>query len=127
MNTDDFTIEYTPSSPRKTLRVTTTSLFARFDPKGPCYPLNDISASGISFTYKDISPAPCEVNEIRPLQILLANNKVLMQAKIKCLHVFPKFIGAVFVDLDRHTEAKLDKLVLEIQKQQIAKKNRKKQ
>jgi c-di-GMP-binding flagellar brake protein YcgR len=122
LNTDDFTIEYTPNSRRSAFRVTYPNLFVRLEPNGHLYPVRDISASGVCFHPdghdRDIPPK----NKVLQITVVQGKDTILARPNFKCVHISSSCIGGAFIDLDRRTEALLDKLVLEIQKQQIIKK-----
>ncbi|GAU09133.1 PilZ domain-containing protein [Desulfoplanes formicivorans] len=125
MRTNDFTIEYTPSSQRKTLRVTPRGqLSIRLGPSGQLFPIRNISAGGISIA-KNSQDAP----KIAPNMILeiaiIQNGKVLIdKVDMQCVHITPSSLGGAFINLPPRTEILLDKLILEIQKQQINEKQR---
>jgi hypothetical protein len=123
VNPDDFTIEYTPNSRRSAFRVTYPNLFVRLEPKEHLYPIRDISASGVCFQPDDHDQDIPPKNKVLQIAIVQGKNTILARLNFKCVHVSSSCIGGAFIDVDRRTEALLDKLILEIQKQQILKKN----
>ncbi len=122
MNTDDFSIEYTPNSRRSAFRITYPDLFVRFEPNGHLYPVRDISAAGVCFQPDDNDGFDIPSKEdIFRIAIVKGNDQVLAWLKFKYVHISSSCIGGAFLDVDRRTEALLDKLILEIQKQRILK------
>lgn len=121
MNPDDFTIEYTPNSRRSAFRVTYPNLFVRLEPKEHLYPIHDISAVGVCFQTNDHELDNAQKNDVLRIAIVQGTNQVLARLNFQCVHVSKSCVGGAFVDVDRRTEAQLDKLILEIQKQQILK------
>jgi hypothetical protein len=122
VNPDDFSIEYTPNSRRSAFRVTYPNLFVRLEPNGHLFPIRDISALGVCFHPDGHDHDIPKQNKVIQIAIIQNNDKVLARPNFKCVHISPSCIGGAFIDLDRRTEALLDKLILEIQKQQILKK-----
>lgn len=107
------------------MRVTESDLFVRLEKNGKSYPIENISVGGISFLLETDAP-PCRINDLLSLEILRANKQVAVKATIKCVHVSSSHIGGAFVSMTRKTESLLDTLILDIQKQQIVLKNKRK-
>lgn len=81
--------------------------------------IKDISATGFAFT---ASPSPVAEGENFSIDLLV--NKRVYISEIPCVVVRVLdngLVGCDFIELDRRQEARLDKLVLEIQKRMIAK------
>ncbi|WP_462325801.1 PilZ domain-containing protein [Desulfoplanes sp.] len=126
MSTDTFTIEYTPSCLRKTLRVRCPNLRIQFSGNENFLPVRDISPGGLCF---DIDPGTKKNFSIgQTYQVALYCDRgdilreILPALEFKVVHI-SSCIGGKIINLNRQSEKVLDTLILSIQKQQITQKN----
>ena len=122
MSTDDFIIEYTPSSQRTTIRVSSSQLFVRLHATGRQFPILNISSGGVFFEIEGHDSCPIEKDDLLHIAIVRDTSPIIDDMQIQCVHVSSSGIGGAFMNMDWQTEASLDKLILEIQKQHITEK-----
>ncbi|MEG2172310.1 MAG: PilZ domain-containing protein [Desulfovibrionaceae bacterium] len=102
---------------RSAFRAMVKGLFARFT-DGARFDVHDISASGCSLAM----PLHAYVVGHEFTLDLMAGDKVLLAAlQARIVRLIPDGLAAcAFMNVSRHQEFKLDKLILEIQKRKIA-------
>ena len=114
----DFSLD--ADSKRRAFRAQVPGLVARVKESGLAFHVQNISATGFA-----IQPPCGAFGEGEDFQIDLLLNHRLYIADLECV-VIRKLdngmIGCDFKALDRRQEARLDKLVLEVQKRMIARK-----
>lgn len=114
----DFNID--SESQRRAFRAQVPGLNVWIKERQASYPIKDISATGFAV----MAPVfPLKEGESFTMDLLL--NQKLYVADVPCIVVRKLdngIVGCDFKTLDRRQEARLDKLVLEVQKQMIAKK-----
>lgn len=105
-------------APRRAFRAKIPGLTVNVPAKGKSYPVMDISAMGLAFMDETKDFKEGQVVEFD----LLINKKVfLSKLTVKVMRVLGNgLIGCNFEGVDHRKEAKLDKLVLEVQKRMIA-------
>ncbi len=102
---------------RKAFRTRVPGLSIRIVKTGQVYPVKDISATGFAIldeerVFKEGMPIDVD--------ILLGSKLFLGQVAAKVMRVLQNcIVGCNFMGMDRRQEAKLDKLVLEVQKRLI--------
>ncbi len=115
---EDLSFEYNTSNKREAYRVKGLDLYVQLNDTK--LKVKDLSSTGIGILNdKDI---PFEKGMEINLSLLLKDNPLLEGLKAKVIRIKDKTIGCEFVDLDRRKELALDKIVLEYQKQELAKK-----
>lgn len=125
MSTNDFTFEYTPTSQRKTLRVTPRDqLSIRLGSSGQVFPIRNISAGGVNIAKNEQDAPKITHNMVLEIAIVQNGEVLIDQVNMQCVRITPSTLGGAFINLNPRTEALIDKLVLEIQKQQITEKQR---
>lgn len=118
-NFDDLSFSLSETSPlqRSAFRAMVRGLFARLD-DGSIFDVHDISASGCSLAM----PLHAYRMGYRFTLDLMAGRSVLVSGlECEVVRLIPNSLAAcAFLQVTRHQEIKLDKLVLEIQKRKIA-------
>lgn len=102
---------------RKAFRTRVPGFDARIVGTGRVFPVKDVSASGVALMDESKSLREGKALE---LEFFLNRKLFLGGAKCRVMRVLDNgIVGVNFVDLDRHQQIRLDKLVLEVQKRLI--------
>ncbi len=102
---------------RKAFRTKVPGLSARFPGLKKIYEVKDLSATGFAVLDKEGTFKEGQAFEI---ELLIKKRLFLDGAKTEVMRVLDNgIIGINFIDLERPKQAKLDKLVLEVQKRLI--------
>jgi c-di-GMP-binding flagellar brake protein YcgR len=81
------------------------------------FPVKDISATGMALVDEGNNLSD---DEVVYLDLLINHRAYMQEVKAKVIRVIGNgIVGVNFIELDRRQEAKLDKLVLEVQKRLI--------
>lgn len=81
------------------------------------YSVKDFSVNGLAFVSEKVF---FEVGKQFQIDLLLGQKEILLGITCEVVRDIGKgMMGCVFIDLDKYQEARLDKLVLEIQKRMI--------
>ena len=105
---------------RQAYRIQISGLAVAVEGREGEYPVHDISAAGVAF----LPPGneSFTVGEEHDTTLLLKGNTILSSISGKVARVLDNgIVGMVFTNLDVRREAKLDKLILEVQKRLISK------
>lgn len=117
---DDIQFSLKSSAPvqRGAYRAMVRGLHVRIEDDDAQYPVHDISAVGFSM----VSPSPLyEVGRILKVRLEIRNRPIVYGIEAKVVRWIPSgLVACSFHSLTRQQEYALDKLVLEIQKRQIA-------
>ncbi|WP_319765202.1 PilZ domain-containing protein [Maridesulfovibrio sp.] len=110
-------ISFDSSSARGAFRTSLPGLALRIEGKESTYSVKDFSVNGLAFSAGDDT---FEVNETFMVDFVLGKKALLTGLEIKVVRDIGKgLMGCIYVDLDKYQEARLDKLVLEVQKRMI--------
>jgi c-di-GMP-binding flagellar brake protein YcgR len=102
---------------RKAFRTKVPGLTARFPAQQKTFEVKDLSATGFAILDPDRGFKEGQALEV---DLLISNKLFLAQASAEVMRVLGNgIVGINFIDLDRHKQVKLDKLVLEVQKRLI--------
>lgn len=116
----DFKIEVPDSdNQRGAFRARIPGLKARIQETGASFDVKDMSATGIAL----LAGAESRLKEgaSMTVDLLIASKPVLIGLKTKVIRrINEAVLACTFVSPDRRQEARLDKLVLEVQKRMIA-------
>lgn len=113
-----FTYEQSPGAPRKAYRARVPGLVARDCATQTVFPVNDISAGGISL---EDDAAALNVGNVLNIDVLLRDHVILTGLLAEVARRKDHVAGLKFTDLTQRQEERLDKLVLEVQKYIISK------
>lgn len=110
---------------RKAFRTKVPGLTARFSGLDRTLDVMDLSASGFAVMDPEKSFKEGQSLEV---ELLIKDRIFLREMQAAVMRVLDTgIVGMNFVDLDRQTQIKLDKLVLEVQKRLIALRKKKQQ
>ncbi|WP_319466258.1 PilZ domain-containing protein [uncultured Pseudodesulfovibrio sp.] len=102
---------------RKAFRTKVPGLSARFPGLKKIYEVKDLSATGFAVLDKE---GTFKEGQSLEIELLIKKRLFLDGAKTEVMRVLDNgIIGINFIDLERQKQAKLDKLVLEVQKRLI--------
>lgn len=119
MTSFDFSIGGDESA-RRAYRAQVPGLEGWIKEKQQGYPVQDISATGFALVVQNGS---IKQGEILQMDLLLSKRLYIGEIPCQVVRVLNNgLVGFDFLQLDRRQEARLDKLVLEVQKRIIAKK-----
>ena len=116
----DFSIDSAASrdTRRKAYRATIPGLRAIVQQFSTSCKVRDISAAGVAFYCDEADPSKGDVLEV---DFVVADKLLLSKAGVQVVRTTEDgLIGCMFRDLTLKQEAKLDKLVLEVQKRMIS-------
>jgi len=103
---------------RQAFRTRIPGLEARLEGWSATFPIKDLSATGLALVDVD---ARLRQGDEFGLDLLLQGKPLIVGLKAKAMRLLGKgLIGCSFVDVAPRNEAKLDKLILEVQKRIIA-------
>lgn len=113
----DFTIDLPDGRPRQAYRTEAPGLTARISGRDGQHRVKDVSVTGLAILIDGVFTEKESVT----LELLINQKTFLRDLKARMIRVItPGLVGFRFEDLDLRSEARLDKLVLEIQKRRIA-------
>lgn len=117
--TEDYTFTYTSNTPRATFRVEHPALLITFFDQKQTFAVKNISAGGVKFMPSSTQKEAFDTKTTYHAVLKINGKEITPPLSIQMLYFSPSGIAGRFVDLDHRTEAALDKLILEIQKQKI--------
>ncbi|WP_320005837.1 PilZ domain-containing protein [Maridesulfovibrio sp.] len=110
-------ILFESNSSRGAFRTSLPGLALRIDGRPESYSVKDFSVNGLAFAAGKESFA---VDEQFKVDFVLGKKELLTGLEIKIVRdIGEGLMGCIYVDLDKYQEARLDKLVLEVQKRMI--------
>ena len=110
-------ISFDSSSARGAFRTSLPGLALRIEGYPSAYSVKDFSVNGLAFSAGNDS---FEVDQQFRVDFVLGKKELLTGLDIKVVRDIGKgLMGCIYVDLDKYQEARLDKLVLEVQKRMI--------
>jgi len=110
-------ISFESNSARGAFRTSLPGLGLRIEGRPAPYSVKDFSVNGLAFSAGDDS---FSVEEEFKVDFVLGKKELLTGLDIKIVRDIGKgLMGCIYVDLDKYQEARLDKLVLEVQKRMI--------
>jgi c-di-GMP-binding flagellar brake protein YcgR len=102
---------------RKAFRTKVPGLTARFSALGKVFEVKDLSATGFAVLDPDRGFKEGQAVEV---DLLISKKLFLAEASSEVMRVLDNgIVGINFINLERQKQAKLDKLVLEVQKRLI--------
>ncbi len=104
--------------PRKAYRTPVPGLEARILPNNKFYKISDLSALGMGLVDSDLKRL--QVGHLFECDLFLNKKLYIAGLKATIIRLKDEFVGCQFDSMNPRQEAKLDKLVLEVQKRQIA-------
>jgi hypothetical protein len=113
-----FTYESSSGSSRHAYRARVPGLVARDCATQALYPVNDISAGGMSL---EDEAGSLKAGDVLSMDVLLKDHVILTGLAAEVARRHETVAGLKFTDLTRRQEERLDKLVLEVQKYLISK------
>jgi hypothetical protein len=114
----DIKIEGEDDRLRKAFRTQVPGLMVRIEGRKEPFQVKDVSAGGFAFLDKDKT---FQEGRTHHVDLLLKNKVFLKGLTARVMRVLDNgLIGCNLEDLDKRQEARLDKLVLEVQKRLIA-------
>lgn len=116
---DDLSFSLVATNPvqRSAFRAMVRGLFARLE-EGAMFDVHDISASGCSLA---MPLHAYKIGFVFTFDLMAGRNVLVAGLQAKVVRLIPNSLAAcAFLDVTRHQEFKLDKLILEIQKRKIA-------
>ncbi len=123
----DFTFDYETGTRRRAYRVSIPGLFAEVHDLGQTFQVQDISASGVAIEgHSQDNPGLQKGQELK-LTLLIKDKPFLEDLNASVVRSQASVVACEFQDLTFNQEAKLDKLVLEIQKKLISAKKKRAQ
>lgn len=117
--TQDYAFSYTSHTPRATFRVEHPELSITFCDQKLTFAVKNISAGGIKFMPPATQKEAFDSKIIYRAILKIDEKEITPPLSIQLLYFSSSGIAGRFIDLDHRTEAALDKLILEIQKQEI--------
>lgn len=117
----DFSVSFPgmDNSQRRAFRATVPGLEIFIKQKGGAYAVKDISAMGLAVGGKSLQDFT--EGEVYEFDLLLNKKLYIAKMHAKVMRVLDNgIVGCNFEQLDRRQEARLDKLILEVQKRMIA-------
>jgi c-di-GMP-binding flagellar brake protein YcgR len=99
-------------------------LSIRLGSSGQVFPIRNISAGGVNIAKNEQDAPKITPNMVLEIAIVQNGEVLIDQVNMQCVRITPSTLGGAFINLNPRTEALIDKLVLEIQKQQITEKQR---
>ncbi|WP_291321719.1 PilZ domain-containing protein [Desulfonatronospira sp.] len=115
----EFTFDYETNTRRKAYRVAIPGLFVHIKGRHQAFPVQDISASGVALKIETGQELEVETGQELELELLIRDKTFLEDLKARVIRHKDSMLACEFHNLDLHQEARLDKLVLEIQKKWI--------
>lgn len=110
-------ISFESSSCRGAFRTNIPGLALRIKGHSCIYSVKDFSVNGLAFAAGDTA---FKVDQQFEVDFVLGKKDLLTGLEIKIIRDIGKgLMGCIYVDLDKYQEARLDKLVLEVQKRMI--------
>ncbi|HAS90513.1 MAG TPA: PilZ domain-containing protein [Desulfovibrio sp.] len=110
-------ISFESSSSRGAFRTSIPGLALRIEGHPSIYSVKDFSVNGLAFAAGD---GIFKVDQQFKVDFILGKKDLLTGLEIKIVRDIGKgLMGCIYVDLDKYQEARLDKLVLEVQKRMI--------
>lgn len=110
-------ISFDSSSARGAFRTCLPGLALRIEGYPSTYSVKDFSVNGLAFLAGEDS---FEVEQQFVVDFVLGKKELLTGLEIKVVRDIGKgLMGCIYIDLDKYQEARLDKLVLEVQKRMI--------
>ena len=107
--------------PRKAYRISLPGLVVRIKKNNQFYVVKDISACGLAFRplSKD---EDFQVDQVVRLSLIFKKRLIVKELLAKVVRRQEKIVACEFIELDHRQEYRLDKFVLEVQKEMINKK-----
>ncbi|WP_045215280.1 PilZ domain-containing protein [Desulfonatronovibrio magnus] len=119
MFNDQLQIDYESSSPRKAYRVAVPNLKAKIKNMPEEFPALDISAGGMALSLSHMKEHGLEEGLEVELSILIKNRVFLDEIKGKIVKIDDNMAACQFSEITLRQEARLDKLILEVQKKML--------
>lgn len=104
--------------PRKAYRTSVPGLEARIHPLNKVIKISDLSALGMGLVDKDLKRL--QVGHMFECDLFLNKKLYIAGLKASIIRIKDDLVGCRFDSMDARKEARLDKLVLEVQKRLIA-------
>jgi c-di-GMP-binding flagellar brake protein YcgR len=125
MGEDSFRIIYPRHSQRQAYRISCPGLRAEMQPDGEFYLIRDLSAGGMALLDKQQRGRELAAGTRHKVSIWFKTRRMAHDIQVEVVRRSGDLIALKFQALSRRQEAFLDKLILELQKKEIAQRKQK--
>ncbi|MFO7727568.1 MAG: PilZ domain-containing protein [Desulfonatronovibrio sp.] len=124
---DQLDVEYAGETQRKAYRVSIPNLEITIKDREEKFQALDISAGGVAFSFSEKENPGLEQGQEIKISLVIRSRVFLEDLRAVVVKTGDSFAACEFKDIPLRQEARLDKLVLEVQKKMIELKRRKSQ
>lgn len=124
---DQLDVEYAAETQRKAYRVSIPNLKITINGRDEQYQALDVSAGGVAFSFSEKDNPGLEQGQSIKISLVIKSRVFLEDLGAVVVKTSDSFAACEFRNIPLRQEARLDKLVLEVQKKMIELKRRKSQ